>query len=88
MSVPDGFIKTDEECSKCEDGAIWKGNTEALCDSCYATKHGHDKPRRSMTKWEKFRANRPTYPGSGKKKCVGGFLDPYNWGEDDGNFRY
>lgn len=86
MSVPDGFVDTGEECYHCEDGTIWKGNTEGVCDNCYATLHGQDTHNKSKNHW--LNGNRPRYAGSGRVKLAGGFLDPYEWGEEDGRFRY
>ena len=86
MSVPDGFVNTGEECHHCEDGTIWKGNNEGICDNCYVTLHGHKKNEKRSNSW--LDGDRPRYPGSNKVKLAGGFLKPYEWGEVDGRFRY
>lgn len=84
------YRKTDEECAICE-GTIYKDGTERFCSDCSETNIGDSvHMTNEQDKWEKFHNDRPTYhTNDNVKKCIGGFLEPYEWGDDDdGIFRY
>lgn len=83
------YQQTDAECSVCE-GTIYKNGTERFCDNCSRTNIDSSTPSaRTTDNWQEFFDNRPEYhTNDNVKKCIGGFLEPYEWGEDDGIFKY
>lgn len=80
----DGFVRKDEECPVCGKGDMWADSGESVCDTCFVVFNADTKKR---TDPPTLNGDRPTYR-SGYKKCPGGFLDPYEWGYDDNEFRY
>lgn len=78
-----GFVCKNEECSYC-DGTLWSGNGETVCDTCFVV---YDSTTRQYFDTRKLNGDRPTYR-SGYKKCFGGFLGSYEWGENEGVFTY
>lgn len=79
-----------EECPVCGEGELIQSSHDTYCDTCYAVRRSQDQRVVEYDDpWEEFQDNRPEYPNSGIKKCVGGFLQPYDWGyNDDNRFEY
>jgi|APHM01.1.fsa_nt_gi hypothetical protein len=76
---------SDKECyvQGCE-GELHYKDQALVCGVCAAVT-GLDRHSsgvstdRAADSWRSFRADRPRYPGSGKVKMVGGFLEAYDW---------
>lgn len=87
-----GYRRTERECPKevC-DGALWYDSHELVCRDCAYVIDMAERRRRNRsmvtstdTPWEDFWAERPEYfENDTVKKCVGGFLDAYDWMTSD-----
>lgn len=89
----EGMEPTEGECPECENGQLWNGSAELVCDECAVVveKSDTESVEHEYGSWfEYFQANRDdyVYDSSEKKKCLGAFLGNYEWGDDDGLFTY
>lgn len=83
-----GYRLTDRDCPKetCE-GNLWYDSHELVCQDCAYVIDMAERRRRNRSRvsgpdspWREFWAGRPTYfDNDTVKKCVGGFLEAYDW---------
>ena len=81
-----GYIRLNEPCNFCNNPHTWKNYKEEVCPSCYTVQSSNTEHTK-LSKVEAFLQYRVSYR-SGYKKCVGGFLNEYDWGSEDETFTY
>lgn len=74
-----GGTVADGSCPDC-DGVLYELEYEVVCSSCSIV-IGSDTREEKQTRWDAFRADRPDYYHSSKKRCIGGFPNTYDWVE-------
>lgn len=81
-----GYRKTEAECHEtgCE-GTLWYDDHTLVCGRCSHTVDMDRRRRASLVDdpWERYREDPPTYRHSGRQRCPGGFLYPYDWVTSD-----
>lgn len=85
MEFDASYRRTGESCEYCG-GNLYRNIFHAICEDCSGAFIEQETPMYHPMGpdpvWEKFQESRPRYY-SGKAKCVGGFLRPYDWVEDE-----
>jgi len=83
------YQQTDTNCPHCEDGILYKDGVERFCGTCFWTNTERSTKTSDQSVWDSFQQDRPTYhTNDDVKKCIGGFLEPYEWSETDGLIQY
>jgi hypothetical protein len=79
-----GGQQKDGSCPACKHGRLFDYDNQTICSNCsLVVGDTPDAPTQSVSEWERFWSQRPTYYQSGIKRCVGGFPRNYDWVEAD-----
>lgn len=78
-----GFTPTDRESPIDEDGELWSNGHEVVCDETGVVIDGNHHGDSPEGVEKVFR-----YRNSERVMLPGGYVSSYEWGEDDGEFRY
>ncbi|WP_153952867.1 hypothetical protein [Halosegnis longus] len=77
-----GYESTERNCPFCGGGVLWQSRHDLVCDRCSTVVDMEDvrsRPTEYTDPWDEFQSFRATGNYKGRKRCVGGFVRPYEW---------